>query len=164
MLQAAALILASLISAFVVMGSAPRRRLRLIREESETLDALPEGHPSRDILTEAITRSAEGYRRYWKTSTVRLFLYAGTFFVVIGAVGLAVAEAGIEHFKHPNPTKADNLRLAHSLHGNSEQMLIVGYVLVMSVAAIHFGWEYAQKNLSIKAWERLRQLRRPRAD
>ncbi len=86
MVQILVVLVTVAVPALVALGSSARRRLSLIRDEIKTLNALPEGHPGREVLSTLIESSVSDYRASRGNSAARLRLYVVVPLLSVGYV------------------------------------------------------------------------------
>lgn len=110
-------------------------RLRSIRDQAKTLDALPEDHPGRAILSEEIVREAVRYKGQrkllWHVATLRYALLWG----LVG-LGLIVATSALRSGGTPSPEVSDKLLDSMSTVSYVTMGMAVGLVLLVVYESI----------------------------
>jgi len=69
------------------------RHLREMRDQTRTLDSLPEGHPARTVISEEIEHNARRYRIDQQSRWTRHGLRLGFVLVLLGAAAIISAES-----------------------------------------------------------------------
>lgn len=93
------------VSLLIRAVSAQPRMLGHIRNEAETLQALPEGHPGREALARELNDSVERYTAYRARSRERYRLGVGLTLLAAGAI-FSLMEMAFETLNEKNPLES----------------------------------------------------------
>jgi hypothetical protein len=151
--------IAGIVPALVLLGSAPRRRLRLMREEAETIDSLPVDHPAREILNKSLTYSAKRYRRYWRSAATRPLLYMALLLTFWGSLAKAGSSIVRSDQKDESPAQQAS-RVSDQLDSQGTWYIVAGYTILVLWMVLLFldGWRDRQERHSSASPEEPREV------